>query len=1118
MNCLALLCCLAALNPAANVQAPEPGVTLVYDFIDRFPRAEVIDASQCSASQREKVGDVAMQGLFLHPGGSDDAIVRYDDVAVPGDSAFLLFNLGIRDGFDWNDPRKPDGVRFGVSIDGDTVFTEDVADPGWRMRVVDLSPWAGKTVRVGFHTNARANSNYDWAVFGRPALVYVRPAPLEGVDKQRNGLALAHVNAETEAVVSLNVGDTTTTVSLTPGEHWIAVAYDRPAAASLEVVSGQATLSDVRYAPFAPKIDVLRFELSTPYVESLKAFNIVLQVANNGWGAVSERSQMLFMNFEVSKTPGGANQGKIAVPRFVPPLNPGERGWVIWDDVEVQSPGYARFSLDDGQVLSFRVHAPAGPTGEINPDAVGAVLLGEKGCAAVTTPRGRVVVDIRDDGHAWLDVRNGDAFQRVGMLYPLARLAVEGGSPYDAVTFNHLELVEGGLRLVSDVGVVVNFTPDVATGQIVTEVAYTPAADVEVRALYGPRILAGQGAYGIHKDFAIFPGLEYLEAREGSSAERDLVFPLSERQVPAPYKIAAPLMAVQGQDSLIALLWNPKQEWTAGMPYPAARFNSPAPETGYQQTTMALFAPSVGGYVAENSYEAETPYSLAAGETMRVRYQLVLDHASNYGAESVVHGGHEGGLVLQAFQHYFAAYGFTEPSDPPRDWEATKALSRQAYTGAIWQEEPPGWRHCAGWAGGLNLGHAVPQSLLIRDGAAPEDSATLQSHIDAVIGRALEGQGPGALASRAGCHIVAGELPFYYGYVPEALSAMADAARGLPDQREEGLWVWRPQGGKYADLGIPGDHTLGQAAMPSFTMLRAARLSGDRDLTEAALAAMQQMSRYNVPRGAQMWECPLYQPDILAAAYAIRAYCEAYRLTGDPSHLANARYWAWSGLPFLYLWDLPGYPTMRYNVISVIGSTFYTHSWIGLPVVWCGLVYAYALQDFAQYDDSLDWRAMATGITRSAEWQQYTDGPNRGTYPDSWNMVKNRPNPADISPENILMNGFRLHGPSPAIDAERFNTTEGAVMLNSAAEIGAYQGMPGEGTLSFKLKGPAGFPLYSMLAPVAAPAEVSGVTTPAESSASLRESAEGWRYDPGLQAVVVKTLMSGKSDEVTITW
>jgi hypothetical protein len=281
---------------------------------------------------------------------------------------------------------------------------------------------------------------------------------------------------------------------------------------------------------------------------------------------------------------------------------------------------------------------------------------------------------------------------------------------------------------------------------------------------------------------------------------------------------------------------------------------------------------------------------------------------------------------------------------------------------------------------------------------------------------------------------------------------------------------------------------------------------------------MKQMERYRIPRGAQMWECPLYQPDILAAAYAVRAYCEAYRLWGHGELLHHARYWAFSGLPFLYLWEMEGYPTMRYNVISVIGSTFHTHSWLGLPVVWCGLVYAYALLDLQELDDSFPWETIARGIVRSAMWQQYASGPSRGCYPDSWDMVENRPRPADINPENILVNGFRLRGRSPEIRSARLGRGDGAILLNSAADIRELGGSVAEGSVSFRLESDAGFPAYTLLAPVPRPREIRGSGEKVGGSEALQKVPRGWFYDAELKAAVLKQTFGREGLPHEVRW
>ena len=704
-------------------------------------------------------------------------------------------------------------------------------------------------------------------------------------------------------------------------------------------------------------------------------------------------------------------------------------------------------------------------------------------------------------------------------------VAMVGASRALGVRVQSLEAVDRALVVHATAGdksdwhLTLTFTPEAGAPRIAVTSELTAAADAPLLSFYAPTVLAGDRAFGVEKDFAIFPGIEYLEGKEHSSSERDLAYPLSDRRVPAIHKPATPLMAVQGDDALVALLWDANQAWAENERHPAARFLAPQFDSGYDYIHMALFAPSVGTYVEENEYQAEKqPYPLEAGQTLRLEAVLALDHKARYAADSMVQGPHRGGLVLQAMQHWFDVFGFPEPSPQPRPWDEERALCRQAYLDAVWSEDPPGWSHCHGWSPGPLVGHAVPCTLDLRAGVPEPARIELQRRIDLVIERALSEHGPHYLSSNAGCHIMMAELPFYYGYLAEAMRDFRQQGFNSLEGRERGLWVWHPRGEKYESLGRAGDHTLGQASAPSFRALRAARMTGDPELTRQALEAMKQMERYDVPRGAQTWECPLYQPDILAAGQAIRAYCEAYRITGDPAHLAHARYWAWTGLPFLYMWDLDGYPTMRYNVIAVIGSTFYRHSWIGLPVVWCGLVYAYGLQDLAEFDESFDWRRVAQGITNSTMWQQYTDGPSKGTYPDSWNMVKNKPNPADINPENILVNEFRLRGRSPEIRCARFQGEDKVVMLNSSADLVEPRLDPSDGSIRFALQSAVECTAYSLLAAVPEPTTVSGAGERVDDSDALQQVEAGWMYDAALSGVVFKHRVGPDACPCEVHW
>ena len=141
------------------------------------------------------------------------------------------------------------------------------------------------------------------------------------------------------------------------------------------------------------------------------------------------------------------------------------------------------------------------------------------------------------------------------------------------------------------------------------------------------------------------------------------------------------------------------------------------------------------------------------------------------------------------------------------------------------------------------------------------------------------------------------------------------------------------------------------------------------------------MKRFRTPRGAQTWELPLHTPDILASAYLVAAYLRGYELTGKKEYLALARRWALSGVPFVYLWGK--YPIMRYATVPVYGATNWrAPNWMGLPVQWCGGVYAYWLAKLAPYDKTLDWNDLARGILLASEQMQYPDGPKVGCLPD----------------------------------------------------------------------------------------------------------------------------------------
>jgi hypothetical protein len=213
--------------------------------------------------------------------------------------------------------------------------------------------------------------------------------------------------------------------------------------------------------------------------------------------------------------------------------------------------------------------------------------------------------------------------------------------------------------------------------------------------------------------------------------------------------------------------------------------------------------------------------------------------------------------------------------------------------------------------------------------------------------------------------------------------------------------------GKYA-RGHFETTASGVCAMPVTILLEYARVTGDRRVLAAAVRTLDYLDRFDVPRGAQVWEVPLHTPDQLASAYAVWACVRGYELTGDRKYLVQARRWALSGVPFVYLWSR--YPVMLYATPPVFGATNWTFNWIGLPVQWVGGVYAYALTLLAPYDSTLDWKHLARGILNTAEQMQYPDGPYAGLLPDSFALASQERRPTRINPCAVASLRMALDG------------------------------------------------------------------------------------------------------------
>jgi len=329
-------------------------------------------------------------------------------------------------------------------------------------------------------------------------------------------------------------------------------------------------------------------------------------------------------------------------------------------------------------------------------------------------------------------------------------------------------------------------------------------------------------------------------------------------------------------------------------------------------------------------------------------------------------------------------HGLPEPPDPPRSAKEQEELVLWALTkGPLRNDE--GWGHCV----------------------EPNWKRQFFADMASTIGR-ITGEVPSTPTLVPG----GGHLSDDYAYF---LTGRADRWAEFQRARaQQAVRAQQPDGSyRYSGPYLKGhfeDTASGYCALYARQLLEYAYETGDEEALQAGVRTLEYMKRFRTPRGAQVWELSLHTPDILASAHLVAAYVRGYEVTGNKEYLELARKWAITGIPFVYLWS--EHPVMLYATIPVYGATnWVAPNWMGLPVQWCGLVYAYALTMLAPYDSTLDWNRLAWGILISGEQQQAPPGdPKAGTLPDSFSLASQTRNGPFINPCALYILRRKLSG------------------------------------------------------------------------------------------------------------
>ena len=500
-----------------------------------------------------------------------------------------------------------------------------------------------------------------------------------------------------------------------------------------------------------------------------------------------------------------------------------------------------------------------------------------------------------------------------------------------------------------------------------------------------------------HKTQALLPGIEYL-ADEPSSNEKEVRGPQANRLIPAAHKFCYPLMALTDASSWFALEWsNPNcAEW----PF-APVFDTPDRQFKSGGHLFALWAPGVGAARRESDVRLFSSVPFTSG---------AIEATLSSGAGSDVTD------VLAA------RYPLKKlPPTPALETAKSCDVLARGWLESGIREGAQGCRHALGERWHAGRVSDVPALMLWLASATPDAdkaarlTAAANEMVAALPEKSAERKGLGGGVS----HVRRPAAPLVFGDpIAYAISA-GGTAKGIARQLASGKRIWRKPNDKKPDYGetLGADHCNGYTAMLASGMLGCALWTGDEGLIAETLAVLDKFTEIygnDVPRGAQPWEMPLHTPDILASGNIVNCYVRGYLLSGNPRYLERARYWAMSGMTMIYFVDPPTdqpNPVGRYATIGVMGATNWAApNWIGLPVQWCGLVYAAALVDLAEIETDAEqaalWRHLAKGITASGVDQSYlpSDGEKVGLLPDSFQLVTQIRNAPPINPGTVQEN------------------------------------------------------------------------------------------------------------------
>ena len=537
-------------------------------------------------------------------------------------------------------------------------------------------------------------------------------------------------------------------------------------------------------------------------------------------------------------------------------------------------------------------------------------------------------------------------------------------------------------------------------GTLIVEIELKSDKDRDVIHIPWLTIFPGLGTFGERKNQGLFAGLEYL-CDEPSSSKADIETPDHVRRVPDPVKITFPLMTIAHGGNYIGVIWEPSELVAATFDSPDRIYNSGA-------HLIALSGPGIGELRFENAFCAQAPLRLHANQPLKITALII---------------GGKGKSVVPAVRHYVALKGLPDVPQFEGGFDAAVDLLAHGWLDSKINEDGL-FRHAV-WGDNFPAGPAADAAMYIDWLANQTKNETLRERLANEKNHALSRIPPGQPFSSGVSHAHLPNAPLLFGRAFEFVRQKHNQAFNLLRSFDaDGVKLYRPGNTDYSRTHF-AKHANGLAGRDMAAIFEAAALSADKELNNQALQLLdKQTALYadTVPRGAQTWEVPLHTPDILASAHMVKAYTLGYMISGRREYLDQARYWAWTGVPFVYLHPPTSGRVGVYSTIAVLGATNWRAPlWLGRPVQWCGLVYCSALHLLSEYDPNGPWKKIAKGITITGLQMSWplSDKERQGLLPDFFDLRAQVAAGPAINPGTVQAHLAELYGKGTIYDVKK---------------------------------------------------------------------------------------------------